>query len=571
MAGPAQVRFPGEDKHKRVRMRGIKKASESIQKRLLRNLERMLDEPAHIIPDKAADGRWPRRDPLVRTIKEVKHIIEKRNDRKWLRRRMVRRRGDNVAQALAGTMLAANEEEHETVAIFHHPVYGETSYVRRGIGRPAHQASLQNQHDPRFRLLVWEEHAKSGLWFFTTDDGVHCSGVKARPPDGWVDEGLAAAAIELRSGDGVWWSAGLDEEKVRDQSPTSAGWIRLTLEDGTVVGVSARELRRSKENFIPSLSLRMLPPKLSAMSEAEWVWAPGGWPAGRSLPEGATAATAEVMRSWLDMEIEDSELAGKARAAAVGCWDVGVMVGERWFERGEDWSSAIDGGDLERQAVHIALDSLEGGLHIRRDGVMLDLHDDVLRIEEVNANALLTTLWDEHGGHIIGEMFDLQEDEADEVADRPRRKGQGFNAFLKSLDEELGNRRRLARLPWRGASLPSVLGFAHRLITAAHTEGLGSTMASIRKRQDDSEAALGWAWLVAHGRDGSEAWRFEQAARDKGSDWAPALQRLWQVSLATIEGDSGADDPGDSGGDAYIEAMAALRTITGTIPELPDA
>ena len=36
-AGPANVRFPGEDKRRKVKMRGIKKASDTIQKRLKAN------------------------------------------------------------------------------------------------------------------------------------------------------------------------------------------------------------------------------------------------------------------------------------------------------------------------------------------------------------------------------------------------------------------------------------------------------------------------------------------------------------------------------------------------------
>ena len=43
---PAQVRFPGDKNRKqRVKVRGIKQASKEIQKRLERNLEKLLEDP----------------------------------------------------------------------------------------------------------------------------------------------------------------------------------------------------------------------------------------------------------------------------------------------------------------------------------------------------------------------------------------------------------------------------------------------------------------------------------------------------------------------------------------------
>ena len=48
---PAQVRFPGDKNRKqRVKVRGIKQASKEIQKRLERNLEKLLEDPEVILP-----------------------------------------------------------------------------------------------------------------------------------------------------------------------------------------------------------------------------------------------------------------------------------------------------------------------------------------------------------------------------------------------------------------------------------------------------------------------------------------------------------------------------------------
>ena len=88
-------------------------------------------------------------------------------------RRMMSKRADVVAKAWAGSILAAQEEQHTTVSTFNHPLFGAASYVRRGDARASVFAGIQNQQNPRLRLLPWEEHAKRGRWFFSWRGGFY--------------------------------------------------------------------------------------------------------------------------------------------------------------------------------------------------------------------------------------------------------------------------------------------------------------------------------------------------------------------------------------------------------------
>ena len=56
-------------------MKGIKKASETIQKRLRNNLDGLLEEPEKVIPTRHEDGDFPRRDPLKKTVREMEKVI----------------------------------------------------------------------------------------------------------------------------------------------------------------------------------------------------------------------------------------------------------------------------------------------------------------------------------------------------------------------------------------------------------------------------------------------------------------------------------------------------------------
>ena len=49
---PAEVRFPGDrNRRKKVRVRGIKRASKEIQRRLEINLDGLLDDPESFVPE----------------------------------------------------------------------------------------------------------------------------------------------------------------------------------------------------------------------------------------------------------------------------------------------------------------------------------------------------------------------------------------------------------------------------------------------------------------------------------------------------------------------------------------
>ena len=244
MKGPAQVRFPCEDKRGRLKMKGIKKASETIQKRLRKNLDGLLEEPEKVIPTRHEEGDFPRRDPLKKTIREMEKVINKRNNRKWLQKRMSKRRGDAQARALAGSLAAAHEEDFDTVSIFDNPAYGRHSYLRRGLAAPSDLASVQNLHAIPLRLLLWREHAKAGLWFFGGRNQTVCTGVSPILPKGWVTSGLKGAPIKLSNNEEdneIWLSKGLSKQDIDNSKITEGGWLRITFNDGTVVGIDSTQ------------------------------------------------------------------------------------------------------------------------------------------------------------------------------------------------------------------------------------------------------------------------------------------------------------------------------------------
>jgi len=556
---PAEVSFPGDkNRRRKVRVRGIKKASKQIQQRLDRNLEALLENPEAFLPDIDCELGKPRRDMLAATIKNIDAVSKKRHDRRWLTKRMTKRRGDVVCRALAGSLLAAGEADTSTVSVYNSPIYGASSFIRRGNGKQSHMVGIQNFTHSRLRLLVWDDHAKAGWWFFSWDGGFVCSGQEAKAPAEWIDDSLDGSTIDL-SGDEIRWSKGLEKEIVEKGEFTDSGWLRLEIGE-VVVGLTGAALAKTgNEPFVPSIALAMMPPKISAIAEAEWMWRPAGWPVERELPEAGRERLDEVLLAWMNLALPDDKLARSARDAILGTIEEGYIAGNHWFatDARDDFLAYLQGSEEEREALNIVLDSMEGGAMVRADGVVLESENDVIRFEDSACHPVLVALWEENGLDILESMFGLVGEEAEELYSKQARRKQGFGAFLRELKGSVSSARRLERLPWEEGVLPGPLDFAEALIRKAAEDGIASTVAMCRKAKG-LDSAMGWAWLVVHERTESDAWRFDESSRDKGGDWVPAMTALWDAADSLLNKDI-LDAKED-----YVNSMKWLAEVSGS-------
>ena len=564
---PAEVSFPGDrNRRKKIRMRGIKRASPEIQHRLDRNLEELMVDPEIFVPEirGEVDSSFFSKDKMSRTLKELTVVASKRNDPKWLRKRMTKKGGDPVCCALAGSLIAATEEDRSTVAVFKNPLFGVASYIRRGSGKQSHLAGIQNHTNPKMRLLVWDEHAKAGQWFFSWDGGFVFTGDTPSPPAEWVKWSLDNASIEL-SGNGVRWSHGLDEQTVGNGELTEVGWLRMEFGDGTVVGLSQAALAKTEEHFAQSVAMGMMPPRLSDVSSAQWMWRPEGWPEDRDLPEEGVERLEEVLGAWFGLALSDSLLARSCRSSILNSINDGYVVGTHWFseESRGDFLDYMTGTEEERGAMACILDSIDTGIHVRTDGVVLEiLEEDVVRFEDSACHPNLVALWPEYGLTILEGIYGMTGGEAEAVLSKQEKRKQGFGAFLRELGDSRSTAMRLERLPWKVGSLPNPLGFADDLVRQAVDSGVASTVSKARKGKG-LEMAMGWAWLNVHDRTESDAWRFDESSREKGGDWVPALQALWDAAEDLLLNDNK---------DAVQDYQAAMRWLgeasgSGSLPD----
>ena len=563
---PAEVRFPGDkNRRRKLRVRGIKQASREIQKRLEKTLDLLLDDPEAFMPEIIGDlgkvGFFGSKDPMAMTLKEVGIVSSKRNDVRWLKKRMSKRSGGDVSRSLAGSLAAASEEDLSTVSVFKSEVYGNASYLKRGSGRPGHLVGIQNFNHPKLRLLVWDDHAKAGQYFFSWDGGFVFTGFEPKPPSEWVSWTLDNTSVDLQ-GEDCKWSIGLDESTVRSDSITKEGWLRLKFSDGTKVGLSQSALAKTDEPMARSIAVSMMPPnKLGEVCEATWMWRPEGWPEEDALPQEGQVRLDEILQTWLKMSLEDGALTRACRASILNSISRGYVVGTNWFspDDREGFLNHMSGTNDERRSLACILDTLTGGIHVRSDGVVLDVEERVVRLEDSSCHPVLVSLWPDHGMSILEKIFGVTGDEAKSIHDRQSKRKQGFGAFLRELNDSLSTAKKLDRLPWKSSDLPSPLSFADSLVRKAADEGLASTVSMARKGKG-LDSSMGWAWLVVHEKTESDSWRFDEESRDKGGDWVPALRALWDAATSLL-----LEDDMESVSD-YVTSMEWLAEVSGSGP-----
>ena len=224
-------------------MRGTKQANEATAKKLARELGQFRENPRSHLPAMEFSGklRWGRTDPVTKTLSELEKIIKKKDDLKWLSKRMMSKRGDDVAKAFAGSLHAAHDEQFTMVGQFKSGSFGSGSYVRRGDGKPGYLAGIQNYANLTLRMLPWEDHAKRGMHFFSWEGGFVCTGPNPNPPKDWLADVLKRSRFELEhneiDGHQVWTTKGLDAEDLMNGAPSSTGHVAFRFHNGSVIGL----------------------------------------------------------------------------------------------------------------------------------------------------------------------------------------------------------------------------------------------------------------------------------------------------------------------------------------------
>ena len=563
-------------------MRGTKHANDATAKRLGRQLRQLLEDPNAYLPEMTWKGRlsWGRRDPVTKTLLDLKKIVAKKDDVKWLSKRMLAKRGDPVGKAFAGSLHAAHDDEISLVGNFKSPNFGSGSFIRRGDGKQGYLAGLQNHQNLTLRMLPWEDHARKGMYFFSWENGFVCTGPNPTPPKGWLEDVLERSRFDFKhqeiEGVEVYVAGEINADDVLNSIPSTQGWVRLSFNHGPIVGIDLQSLKATKEKqsaFVHHLALSMLPPLLTSVVEIDAMWVPNGWDVNDELPEGAKEGLDKIIAGWHGLTVPEGNLTHACQRSVLDSLDFGLLIGSSW-SRGDSIEQILE--SLENMAGNEDEKLLAAGVFLEAmnqsgEGIRIDSRGGIQEREgsivEVMEGASLTdavnALWEDFG--LAGlDSIGIEGDEAQIIWEQQLKKPKPLKTFLKGLDSSRKKAQEKAKFPYRVGVLHGAVGAIHDLILTGLLEGPGIAERKATARHDDIDsAAAGWAWLRAANRSTGQDWHFESLARDRGGAWMEATKALLEAGKDLLDSD-GSDNS------SFVNALRALHTATGQQEPLPD-
>jgi len=547
MAGPSKVEFPGQKKT-RVRMRGTKHANEATVKKITKELGRLLENPRSHLPAMTWQGklRWGRTDPVTKTLRGLERVISKKNDIKWLGKRMMAKRGDPVAKAFAGSLHACHDEEFSTVGKFTSGSFGSASFIRRGDGKQGYLAGLQNFSNLTLRMLPWEEHAKRGMYFFSWKGGFVCTGPNPNPPNEWVDDVLGRSRFDFKTdeigGVKIWHTKDVDASAIIESNSSEAGCIKFTFKNGQIVVIgfeAMNKVSKKESSFIHHLALSMLPPFLPSILDVEAIWKPGGWPQDKLLPNEAVEGVEKIIDAWQGLTMNEGVITKAIKRSILDSIEDGLIINSAWvgtLEHSdvilalENTPGSADERDL---AGHILLASIEE-VSEQEEGIRINARGEISErktpsvevIDGASCGDILTALWEDYGLSALVSIG-IDGDEGEQIWQKQNRKPKPFGTFLKSLDSAREAAKLVARFTTKVGEIDGATGHIHDLVRVGLIDGLGKAERMATARHDSIEkAAAAWAWLLAVGRSSGQEWHFDGDARNRAGAWMVATKAL---------------------------------------------
>ena len=529
-------------------MRGTKHANEATVKKITKELGRLLENPRSHLPAMTWQGklRWGRTDPVTKTLRGLERVISKKNDIKWLGKRMMAKRGDPVAKAFAGSLHACHDEEFSTVGKFTSGSFGSASFIRRGDGKQGYLAGLQNFSNLTLRMLPWEEHAKRGMYFFSWKGGFVCTGPNPNPPNEWVDDVLGRSRFDFKTdeigGVKIWHTKDVDASAIIESNSSEAGCIKFTFKNGQIVVIgfeAMNKVSKKESSFIHHLALSMLPPFLPSILDVEAIWKPGGWPQDKLLPNEAVEGVEKIIDAWQGLTMNEGVITKAIKRSILDSIEDGLIINSAWvgtLEHSdvilalENTPGSADERDL---AGHILLASIEE-VSEQEEGIRINARGEISErktpsvevIDGASCGDILTALWEDYGLSALVSIG-IDGDEGEQIWQKQNRKPKPFGTFLKSLDSAREAAKLVARFTTKVGEIDGATGHIHDLVRVGLIDGLGKAERMATARHDSIEkAAAAWAWLLAVGRSSGQEWHFDGDARNRAGAWMVATKAL---------------------------------------------
>ncbi|MDE1837809.1 MAG: hypothetical protein KGJ23_14495 [Euryarchaeota archaeon] len=463
--------------------------------------------------------------PFDRIRRDLEAVQEAKQDAEELKH--LSGKGESLARAYAGLLYYAEERPSVVSQVARHPT-GDIPFLPLSNGSKEAEIAVQYYDDPRRLLLGYVHMARGGLFggggfhFYALERGILCTGKEADPPPEFVRASLEhlpyrLSQVSSKEGGTAARGDGTQGTLVCQHLARGEAELHLIVRWTSV----ARTLKvcercvKPDAHLLASLSESMAIPhpegefEVSARLPIEHVHE-GRCPLGDlpTLPgalekryRAGRLSDAELLRSYND-EIERSE---------EGVRSTVLVAGGRCYEREvENFLGALAPTTVERRALA---------------KVLPDLGRPLIS-PEARAGKVVELLWKDHALDLL-EAAGASPEEARrreaEARSAPGRAAEVLNRFAQQQREEEA----VAKLPTYRALVPEA-ELADRLARLLRTAGAAEVERRISRESppEGKVRGMAWAFLLALGKETSQAWRFSDTEKEFGQALAPAARRL---------------------------------------------
>jgi len=461
-------------------------ASKSMEKNLVENAKKLLEDPYLILPEYSDKysikyfGKIKKSFDKVSRFKDNQKKLEKLSNKRGL------------DGALAGTLLIAYSEKAPYLGVFEFPT-GDVTYAQRGKADKEKLIGVQHFDDPVFRLFgIKEMVLKRKIHVYSWDEGFISTGLDAKPPKEFID--FLIKNINLTYKNGAATCKDIESETAKKKEPSNRNYLRIYWKSADVTIAICEECAKLRKNTAFNMTKYFLEPKISDDLLIEVV--------GKLIDSNEKdSLQIQNVNDYLSGELTDIEFIRKnikhqQESIKDSEKKLFVLDNESFGNDVYGFIEALTPNKYEKEALVFILEQV----------------NEPVVLNNVSPNKVLEYFWKDYGLNFISSIIDDKEmtKKFFSLEDSP-------SNILDLIHSYKERQQILSKLP-KYKVLPQLASFIDGVVRVYKTFGQKEALVEIKKRPDDPKGkSIAYAFLLAFGKAEDKKWQYSQVEIEYGN------------------------------------------------------
>ncbi len=467
------------------RFSAVRTASKSMEKKLLKNVEKLYSNPRIVIP-RFEDSHSEK--AFKKVLKQLEKIDSIKDDVGKLERLSKK---NSLAGAVAGTLLIAHTKKAPFLAVTKLPI-GDITYAKRGKASPEYLMAVQHLDNPILRLLGVKDIAmKHRLHIYSWDEGFISTGVEASPPKDFKKFVLRTLSLPVQTSNHVMSCQHISRDKVENNMRDKKPYLSIRWKSADVTIALCENCARRTGNTVYSITKYLIEPDVEDDFDVKVV---GCIVKDKSIDE--TKFLDEYLSGALsDYELINRNMKEREKTLREERGREFILDGVSFGDDFERFIEALNPKIYEREALDYILSRV----------------DHPIIVNKTTPNKVLEELWEEYGREVIS-MIIRDEDLIDEFLSLEG----SPSDILKTAWEYREQREILSKLP-KYKDLPPTVEFVDRIAKKYRLFGGEKVLAELLDPPRSTKGkSLSYAFLLVLGKGVDQKWRFSRVEIESG-------------------------------------------------------